>query len=552
MSEEELKKAAKKLRVLQRKLDRSEDDRRILEGIAERNSNLFMNFNAEIESANEQLAEARAAADEANRTKSAFLASMSHEIRTPMNAILGFSDILSGTVRDPQQREYLEAIRTSGNSLLGLINDILDLSKVEAGKLELEFKPCDAASVCRDMSQIFSQKAGEKGIDLTIDVVDGFPDAIVLDELRLRQVLINLIGNAIKFTTTGGVTLRASSIGDGEGSARVTFAVIDTGLGIPEDQVDHIFGAFEQTRGQSAAKFGGTGLGLAISKRLAQMMGGDIRVTSAMGEGSTFFVELAGIGVATQDEVAAQADDEVPAVHFEANSVLVVDDIVYNRMLIRTYLSEYDLKVIEASDGSDGLELAREHKPAVILMDVAMPEIGGVEATQWLRNDDELKETPIIVVTAAAMKEEEEILRQISDAYLKKPVSKAQLVRELMRFLPYDEVIQDPSASAVGSARHWTPADLSEEERAELPELRQLIQDSIEAWQDLKDTLTINDIEIFASRMHEAGHRSGYEPLKVWGERLGTQAKMFDMGSLPATLNEYPVLQNDLDELIDA
>ena len=155
MSEEELKKAAKKLRVLQRKLDRSEDDRRILEGIAERNSNLFMNFNAEIESANEQLAEARAAADEANRTKSAFLASMSHEIRTPMNAILGFSDILSGTVRDPQQREYLEAIRTSGNSLLGLINDILDLSKVEAGKLELEFKPCDAASVCRDMSQIF-------------------------------------------------------------------------------------------------------------------------------------------------------------------------------------------------------------------------------------------------------------------------------------------------------------------------------------------------------------------------------------------------------------
>ena len=547
---DELKKAEKEVRVLRRKLDRSEENRRLLEGISERNSNLFQNFNAEIESANEQLAEARAEADQANQAKSAFLASMSPEIRTPMNAILGFSEVLSGTVRDPQQREYLDAIRTSGNSLLGLINDILDLSKVEAGKMELEFRPCDAASVCHDMSQIFVQKASEKGIELVIEVADDFPGAVVLDELRLRQILINLTGNAIKFTASGSVTLRAISDTEHDGVANLTFAIIDTGLGIPDDQVDHIFGAFEQTKGQSAAKFGGTGLGLAISKKLSQMMGGDIRVESTFGEGSSFLVELKDVGVTTSDDVAAQGDDQVPSVSFHAGKVLVVDDIVYNRMLIRTYLNEYDLEVIEASDGNEGLELAQQHKPDVILMDVAMPEVGGLEATNWLRDDENLKDTPIIVITAAAMKEEEEILRQISDSYLKKPVSKAQLVTELVRFLPHDEVEPDQAITAVGSDRHWSSDDLSEEQRTELPELQKLLADSVSTWQELAETLTINDIEIFASRMQGEGHRFGFMPLEIWGERLATQATLFDMGSLPGTLAEFEDLRQDLDSLI--
>ena len=491
--------------------------------------------------------EARLLAEDANQAKSAFLASMSHEIRTPMNAILGFSEILSGSIHDGQQREFLDAIRTSGKSLLGLINDILDLSKVESGKLELQFAPCDTAGVSQEMTQIFGQKGEEKGIGFVVEIDEHFPAGVVIDELRLRQILINLLGNAIKFTEKGQVALRVTSAASGDDAVDLVFDVVDTGIGVPADQIDTIFNAFEQTKGQSAAKFGGTGLGLAISKRLSQMMGGDIILTSDVGKGSTFSVQLGGIAVATEEALAeAKGAVEVPPnVAFEPSKVLIVDDVEYNRLLIRSYLAEYGFRLLEAADGKEGLERIHSERPDIVLTDLRMPEVDGIELTVAVKGDDALKDTPVVAVTASAMKEEEEELKRICDAFLPKPVSKAELVRVMMQFLPH-EVTEDETGVAVASNDVWSPDDLTVAERAELPALLSLLDAEKENWLELKETLTINDIELFASRIQEEAHRFGYTPFSAWGERLATQASMFDVSALPATLDEFSRLRDEL------
>ena len=499
----------------------------------------------------ERTAELRLAkqdAEEANQAKSAFLASMSHEIRTPMNAILGFSEILAGSIREGQQREFLDAIRTSGKSLLGLINNILDLSKVEAGKLELEFAPCDASAVSREMTQIFGQKAEEKGIEFLVEIDDSFPPGVVLDELRLRQILINLIGNAIKFTAQGHVALRVSGSPAGDDAMDLVFDIADTGVGIPLEQLDSIFNAFEQTKGQSAAKFGGTGLGLAISKKLSQMMGGDIHLSSTLDEGSVFSVQLHGIGLASEEALAQaqSADDPPPNVSFEAATILVVDDVPFNRLLIRTYLAEYGFDVIEAEDGQQGFDRVRSDRPTLVLTDFLMPEMDGVELTMAIRDDEHVAATPVVAVTASAMKEQEEELQRICDGFLRKPVSKAELVRMLMKFLTH-QTVEDASAQVASvDSEVWSADAITDDQRAELAGLVTLLEAEEESWQELSRTLTINDVELFASRIQEEAHRFGYVPITQWGERLASQASMFDVGSLPGTLAEYSQLIDEL------
>jgi len=239
-------------------------------------------------------------AEAASRTKSEFLANMSHEIRTPMNAVIGYSDLLYNSVKDPQQRNYLNAIRAGSRSLLMLINDILDLSRIEAGKMRLDFGPVSVRRLLSDVRHIFDLRATEQGITLEVSVVSGMPDAMMLDETRLRQVLFNLVGNAIKFTHEGGVTVRAKATKLEQSGAekpetryyRLLVTVTDTGVGIAPDQQERIFDAFEQQEGQSSRRYGGTGLGLAISRKLVEMMGGKLTVESEANQGSTFTVTL--------------------------------------------------------------------------------------------------------------------------------------------------------------------------------------------------------------------------------------------------------------------
>ncbi len=262
-----------------------------------------------------ELKEAQEAAEAATQAKSIFLANMSHEIRTPMNAILGFSDILAGLITDNIQKEYLTSIKASGRSLLRLINDILDLSKVEAGKFSLEYAPFNIKAVFNEMEQIFSQKIQEKKLDFSLEIDKLMPSGIILDEVRLRQILLNLIGNAIKFTDTGEIKLIITNLTPHKNdSMDIEIRVVDSGIGVNEDDKEHIFGAFDQQKGQSNAKYAGTGLGLAISKRLAEMMNGTIVVKNNEDKGCSFYVTLKDVEVSDeyieeQTEIKEKTDD---------------------------------------------------------------------------------------------------------------------------------------------------------------------------------------------------------------------------------------------------
>jgi two-component system sensor histidine kinase EvgS len=308
-----------------RKLSREVDERIRSETALRRSED-------ELRSAKQDAERLARQAEAASRAKSEFLANMSHEIRTPMNAVIGYSDLLSNTVRDPQQRNYLNAIRAGSRSLLMLINDILDLSRIEAGKMRLDYSAVSMRRLLSDVRHIFDLRATEQGISLEVSVDSRMPAAMRLDETRLRQVLFNLVGNAIKFTHEGGVTVRATATplsGDDKGSgndagdpvqrgfrSQLVVTVHDTGIGIPEDQQDQIFDAFEQQEGQSNRRYGGTGLGLAISRKLVQMMGGELEVESEPGAGSTFTVRLPDVEVTSEkaeDDGQPQESDRLLA-----------------------------------------------------------------------------------------------------------------------------------------------------------------------------------------------------------------------------------------------
>ena len=373
-------------------------------------------------------------AESANRAKSEFLANMSHEIRTPMNAILGFSELLKGLVHEERLQSYVQAITSSGRTLLALINDILDLSKIESGKLELEYDALDIRVVLQDVQHIFSQKAEQKNLGLVLEIAPDLPASLLLDEVRLRQILINVVGNALKFTEDGSVTIRASVGGTNQqhDTVELILEVEDTGLGIPQGEQQRIFEEFTQQSGQNTKKYGGTGLGLAITKRLVEMMHGQILVRSVIGQGSAFrftFPEIKLAKPGTTPAAPSAFDQAYDLGDFQACKVLVADDVAMNRDLIRAFFFGTDHQLIEAENGREAVEMARGERPDVILMDVRMPVMDGVQATRALKADPALKDIPIIVVTASAMQSEEQILKPICDGYLRKPISRADLRR---------------------------------------------------------------------------------------------------------------------------
>ncbi|OVE80813.1 hypothetical protein BVY04_04840 [bacterium M21] len=377
-------------------------------------------------------------AQAANRSKSEFLANMSHEIRTPMNAVLGFAEILKTREINPQKLQYIDAIYTSGKALLSLINDILDLSKVEAGKLELQYSAVSLERLFDEINTIFAGKIQDKGVAFSMELASNIPETLLLDEVRVRQVLINLIGNAHKFTERGFIRLSASvnSLGS---TVALTLTVTDSGIGIRKEQQDNIFGAFEQTKGQKVRQFGGTGLGLAISRRLVELMGGHLTVESEAGIGSTFTLNLPGVEVAAGDLEQRTGTPDFDHIIFEPVKVLVVDDIDFNRDILRTFLEGQEITIFEAEDGKTALAQTYKQHPDLILLDMRMPAMDGYEVAKRLRDDESMKDIPIIAVTASALKRDEEIISSLCDGYLRKPVSKNELIGELMKHLAFSE-----------------------------------------------------------------------------------------------------------------
>lgn len=394
-----------------------------------------------LEEQEQLLRESVVAAEEASRAKSAFLSNMSHEIRTPMTSILGFTDVLRGNrIQSEDDRlRHLATISRSGNHLLGLINDLLDLSKIESGAMEMEAIPVEPAAVVYEVIKTLQVKAEEKRIDLSFKIRDALPETIQSDPARLRQIVTNLVGNAIKFTETGGVTVALGRCND-----TLQIDIVDTGIGMDATQQASIFDAFTQADVSITRRFGGTGLGLSISRELARALGGDVSVASKPGEGSTFTVvvplgDVAGVAILDPDAQRARfdriEDSEPGRWQFAAARVLVVDDAAENRELLLLLLGDLGLDVTLACNGQEALDcLEQVNDFEAILMDIQMPVMDGYEAVRRMRESG--VELPIVALTANAMKGyEQRILASGFSHYQTKPIEIERLTAMLASLL---------------------------------------------------------------------------------------------------------------------
>ena len=372
---------------------------------------------------------------EADRAKSMFLANMSHEIRTPMNGIIGMTELLRGTPLAAEQREYVEAAHASSTALLVLLNDILDLSKIEAGRLVLESTTFHLRELATATARPLELLAREKGLTLEVAVDPDVPDALVGDPVRIRQILTNLVGNAIKFTVQGGIVVQFAHVGTRAGIVTVHGSVADTGVGIPLEQQGRIFDAFKQADASTTRRFGGTGLGLSITRQLVQAMSGHIWVVSREGSGSTFHFTLAlGLGDATAtrtDAVEVAADRTMGPLR-----VLLVEDNAVNRLVATRLLERHGLTVVTAEHGQEALAVLERERFDVVLMDCQMPVMDGFAATAAIRAREEHTGgyLPIVALTADAMQgNEERCLHAGMTAYLPKPIDPSALLHTLAR-----------------------------------------------------------------------------------------------------------------------
>ncbi|HEY4587086.1 MAG TPA: response regulator [Brevundimonas sp.] len=370
----------------------------------------------------EELEAARDKANAANEAKSNFLGVISHELRTPMNGVLGAAQLLSATRLDGAQREYLAIIRNSGDNLLSLLNDILDMTKIEAGRMNFESIDIQLDDLHRRIVGPFEAQAEAKGLRF-VSEFDGDPPAVVRgDPLRVCQVVQNLLSNAVKFTESGEIRFVTRSRRISERRVAFEFAVHDSGAGISEGDMDQLFQPFTQIDASSTRRFGGTGLGLTISRRLANIMGGDITVQSQLGEGSVFTFAVEGEVVCWEDE-AAQADADADRVEQDGMKVLVVEDHPVNRMILEAWMGSTGRRTTTAENGQEAVDIAQHQAFDLIVMDVNMPVMDGLTATRLIREGGVNAETPIVVLSASARNEDHEAgMAAGADAYLNKPI----------------------------------------------------------------------------------------------------------------------------------
>lgn len=484
-------------------------------------------------------------AREADVQKSRFLANMSHEIRTPMNAILGFTDLLGGMVTEPRARSYLASIQSSGRSLLELINEILDLSRVEAGKLELRTEPTDVREVVEAVAVMLKKPAMDKGIALDTKITGAVPPLLEVDALRLRQVLLNLATNAVKFTHRGGVKLLLTCTPASGEAWDLRISVSDTGLGVAVEDQNRIFSPFEQASVSNSVATHGSGLGLSIVRKLVGLMGGDVALRSEVGKGSEFTVTLPGVPVSQNmadppTSRTANFDELRPA------SILIVDDNSTNRELIAGFFNGSHHELLFAEDGMEALELARHAKPDIILMDIRMPRMDGKWARQILHQDERTRTIPVIAQTASSLPEDSEHLRHIFNGYLRKPFSARQLYKELEPLLghatlrhvaplPVKQVSADMPVSVTESLDAHTTASwpglakpLGEMARGDILRFR--------------DTLPMREIAAFASSLQVLAARHDCPPLGRYASALVNASEGFDLEQVEQLLGEFSVV----------
>ena len=397
--------------------------------------------NSELEQLNQEITKAKEELDEANRAKSMFLASMSHELRTPLTAIIGFSQILENDKNlNSTQRYYISIMHQSGSHLLSMINDVLDLSKIEAGQLDISERPFNLHILLTELQTMFSVLTNERDIDFQMEIHPDLPLGIESDDNKIKQILINLLSNAVKFTNNGSVKLIAAP---GSTSNHLVFRVQDTGIGIPEDKLNEIFAPFKQIRNHEAK---GTGLGLSISQKLATLLAGTIRVESTLNEGSTFSFEFPYTPV-DEDLVPHKESTfsrNITGIRGDKSwHILVVDDDDNNRILLDSMLGNVGFKITEATNGMECLEVLHTTPVDLVLLDLAMPVMDGHQTIQKIRQDDDLKQMPVIVITAGVMKNQVKMLIEEGfDDCITKPFNYGDFFQKLSEALDIEYTYQ--------------------------------------------------------------------------------------------------------------
>jgi CheY-like chemotaxis protein/two-component sensor histidine kinase len=478
-----------------------------------------------------------------------------------MNAILGFSDLLQGMTTDDRHQSYLQAIRSSGKTLMSLINDILDLSKIEAGKLQLSYEGINLRALINDIQQIFSVKATEKGIQLLATVDESVPEAIAFDEVRLRQILFNMVGNAIKFTEQGHVSIQVSSSWSADQKIQLVLQIQDTGIGIALENQTRIFDIFTQSEGQSTRKYGGTGLGLTITRRLTEMLGGSIELTSELGKGSIFTLIFPSVIIETHTHHISKHHQDIDFNQFVPATILIVDDIESNRHLLRSFFQSTEHKILEASDGYEAIQMAKNHHPDVIIMDILMPNLDGQEATLWLRNNPDTSTIPILILTASLMIGLRTQLEPHCQGFLTKPLVRADLVEALKGILTLrpEHDLSSPNLvnsqgiiNPVNEVNDFSPsATAIAEDLSLLPELISKLKTEEETvWPRLRQTMIMKELRQFAKRLQVLCKEYPFVILINYTTKLDLQIKEFDGDNLNHTINDFPNIRQDLEQLI--
>lgn len=488
-----------------------------------------------------ELQEEKVRAEKALQEKTSFLANLSHEIRTPMNAILGFGELLAREPLSPRQSEYTRSLRQSGKALLQLINDVLDLSKLEAGMMEVSRQPTDLREIGAFLNTMFSQQAAQKSLALRCEVDPALPEALLLDRLRLRQVLVNLVSNAINFTARGHVTVRAKwePLPGSRSVGTLLMEVEDTGVGIPKEKQHAVFRPFVQADARAGAGAGGTGLGLSIVKQLTEMTGGTVSLESTPGRGSVFRLRFTGVMVSARLAVSDHGDTTEFTNRVDLNSLapatlLVADDHEANRQLIASMFSDSHHSLRFATNGREALQSISEKKPDLVLLDIRMPVMDGWKTLAEIRRHPEHELLVVIAVTTFSQEREETEARRRFNGFLRKPFSRLALYQELALFLP-------PAARPVGSTKAPPPAALAPapDWPALTGDLRRLLATQ---WPALRDSLAVHETGAFAARLLALGQGAGCEQLITYATQLARYADTYAVGNLERHLAEFPRL----------
>jgi len=498
-------------------------------------------LNVSLEIAKNNAQNAAKIAEDANKAKSEFLANMSHEIRTPMNAVLGFAELLYNHPLNEKQTEYVEGIQLAGKNLLNIINDILDLSKIESGNMGISMDSVNIYELVDELKALFSIKAKEKNIDFILEVDSNIPKGLLLDELKIKQIMFNLLGNAIKFTSTGHVKLKCylTNSPTDESIVELNIVVEDTGIGIPQNQQDIIFEPFRQQNGQNTRQYGGTGLGLSITHKIVQLLSGKIFLNSVQDKGSIFSIVIPSVSVAALKVEKGKNSNKQYKYSIKKSTVLLVEDVVTNREIIKGYLEDQSITILEAQNGQEGVDLAISLHPDLILMDIQMPIMDGYTAIDILKYNPTTKNIPIVALTASTMTSDEAKIRSICDGYLRKPVSQDELIEEIILHLPYTRKKLEQSETEFSNIKE----KIDDEELKVSESFRENILENFKVeYFEIKELMTNSDIENFCEKLLVVAKEYNESGLVINLKNIISLASSFKLEEMEVEFSKLQVL----------